>query len=204
MGLQNIPQCAVTSVVTWSLSGVDGLSPGSGTWLRVSCDWGLTAFVKSVFTDPARLPQALIHSDSSSEAYTISPLSEKKETTSMMMNLYWAAERFLCPQTITCDPTVMWEKESCFFLPMWQRWKQTQKKHDMSFYNRTAGQRKRSSRTTDFSKLTGQSHWITSENHSMTWDYSADSFCVATIIKFYDLLKLNRQGRRLAAHASRR
>lgn len=53
-------------------------------------------------------------------------------------------------------------------------------------------------------KLTGQSNWITSENHSMTWDYSAHSFCVATIIQFYDLLKLNRQGRRLAAHASRR
>lgn len=58
--------------------GVDGLSPGSGTWLCISCDWGLTAFVKSVFTDPARLPRALIHGDSSSEAYTISPLSEKK------------------------------------------------------------------------------------------------------------------------------
>lgn len=38
---------------------VEWLSLESVTWLCISCDWGLAAFVKSVFTHPAR--QALKH-----------------------------------------------------------------------------------------------------------------------------------------------
>lgn len=131
------------------------------------------------------------------------PTIRKKETTSMMMNLYWAAERFLCPQTITCDPTVMWEEESFFFTNVTEMKTDTEKAlHELLQQDSRTEEEEQEDNT--LCKWTGQSKWITSENHFMTGDYSADSFCVATIIQFYDLLKLNGQGRRLAAHASRR